>query len=143
MGYKEADRAGAGYPTLEVKRVALNDGLHASLILENGRISKLVSPSGEVAVLKWEGDQTFPRPSPASTSQLHLSRCACARAGARVQDSASLLATQAFAYYRYQAAASSVAMQQILNDCFKLQQISGSPDMLVGGGEGVGLDQGC
>ena len=69
MGYRESDRTGARHPMLEVKRVTLEDGLHASLILENGRICKLVSPSGEVAVLKWEGDQSSPRPPPASSSQ--------------------------------------------------------------------------
>lgn len=46
---------------LEVRRVALHDGSHASLILENGRISKLVAPSGEVARLHWEEDKPSPR----------------------------------------------------------------------------------
>lgn len=76
MGFREVDRAGAAHPMLEVKRVTLDDGLHASLILENGRISKLVSPSGEVAVLKWEGDQISPRPSAASASRAAPPRCA-------------------------------------------------------------------
>ena len=53
---------------LEVRRVALNDGSHASLILENGRISKLVSPSGEVARLNWEDDKPSPRPPSSFTS---------------------------------------------------------------------------
>jgi hypothetical protein len=58
MTFTQADRlAGKAHPMLEVHRVALNDGLHASLILENGRISKLVSPSGEVAVLCWEAEK--------------------------------------------------------------------------------------
>ncbi|CAL8461853.1 g1384 [Coccomyxa elongata] len=63
MTYTLADRAAAeGRPMLEVRRVALNDGSHASLILENGRISKLVAPSGEVARLHWEEDMPSPRP---------------------------------------------------------------------------------
>ena len=40
---------------LQVRRVALQGGQHASLILEHGRISKLVTPEGEVAVLQWQG----------------------------------------------------------------------------------------
>ena len=76
MGCKESYRAGSMHPMLEVKRVTLDDGLHASLILENGRICKLVSPSGEVAVLKWEREQESPRPAPASASRLHPIRCA-------------------------------------------------------------------
>ncbi len=76
MGYNELDRAGARHPTLEVKRVTLEDGLHASLILENGRICKLVSPSGEVAVLQWEQDKASPRPPAANSSQIGPSRCA-------------------------------------------------------------------
>ena len=76
MGYNELDRTGARHPTREVKRVTLEDGLHASLILENGRICKLVSPSGEVAVLQWEVDQASPRPPAASSSQIDPPRCA-------------------------------------------------------------------
>lgn len=76
MGYNDLDRAGAKHPTLEVKRVTLEDGLHASLILENGRICKLVSPSGEVAVLQWERDPAPPRPVAASSSQIDPPRCA-------------------------------------------------------------------
>lgn len=69
MTYTLADRAAAeGHPMLEVRRVALNDGSHASLILENGRISKLVSPSGEVARLHWEGEKSSPR-QPHSSEQ--------------------------------------------------------------------------
>jgi len=57
-----ADRAAADMqPKLEVRRVVLEDGLHASIILENGRMSKLVSPSGEVAVLQWEDTRLSPR----------------------------------------------------------------------------------
>ncbi len=79
MGHKEVDTAGALHPMLEVKRVTLDDGLHASLILENGRICKLVSPSGEVAVLKWEGEQESPGHAPASASGLHPRRHAHAK----------------------------------------------------------------
>lgn len=75
MGFTEVDRAGARHPTLEVKRVTLDDGLHASLILENGRICKLVSPSGEVAVLQWERDQTSPGRVATDSSQMGSSRC--------------------------------------------------------------------
>ena len=76
MSDKESDRAGSMHRMLEVKRVTLDGGLHASLILENGRICKLVSPSGEVAVLKWEGEQESPRPAPASVTRLTPTRCA-------------------------------------------------------------------
>lgn len=79
MTYTLADRAAAeGHPTLEVRRVALNDGSHASLILENGRISKLVAPSGEVARLHWEDDTPSPRQPFTATKQLpesHKDRC--------------------------------------------------------------------
>ncbi len=62
MTYTLADRAAAeGHPVLEVRRVALHDGSHASLILKNGRISKLVAPSGQVARLHWEEDTPSPR----------------------------------------------------------------------------------
>ena len=74
MGLKEVDRAEIN-PMLEVKRVPLDDGLHASLILENGCISKLVLPSGEVAVLKWEGKQDSPRPSSPDNSTTAGPRC--------------------------------------------------------------------
>lgn len=73
MTYTSADRAAAqAHPMLEVHRVALNDGLHASLILENGRISKLVSPSGEVALVCWEAEMPAQRdttPAGATPSQ--------------------------------------------------------------------------
>ena len=74
MGLKEVERAAIN-PMLEVKRVPLDDGLHASLILENGCISKLVLPSGEVAVLKWEGKQDSPRPSSSEKCTTAGPRC--------------------------------------------------------------------
>ena len=74
MGLKEVERVAIN-PMLEVKRVPLDDGLHASLILENGCISKLVLPSGEVAVLKWEGKQDSPRPSSSGNSTIARPRC--------------------------------------------------------------------
>lgn len=62
MGFTEADYAASqAGPALQVRRVRLEGGLHASLILENGRISKLVSPDGSVALLQWQGGS--PRPA--------------------------------------------------------------------------------
>ncbi len=88
MTYTLADRAAAeGRPTLEVRRVALNDGSHASLILENGRISKLVAPSGEVARLHWEEDEPSPR-QPSTTinhpPESQSERCGDATSALRV-----------------------------------------------------------
>ena len=37
-----------------MRLVALEGGQHATLILEHGRTSKLVSPEGEVAMLPWQ-----------------------------------------------------------------------------------------
>ena len=54
MGLTEADRVQRG-SRLQVRLVALEGGQHATLILEHGRISKLVSPEGEVAMLQWQG----------------------------------------------------------------------------------------
>ena len=54
MGLTQADRV-QSHSGQQVRLVALDWGQHAFLILEHGRVSKLVSPEGEVAVLQWQG----------------------------------------------------------------------------------------
>jgi len=50
-----------GQDSLEVRTVALANGQVASLILEEGRLQRIVSSNGQIAELRWQ-----PPPEPAT-----------------------------------------------------------------------------
>ena len=57
-----------GQDTLEVRTVTLANGQKASLILEDGRLQRIVAANGQVAELRWQAPSLDRVPVP-GTSQ--------------------------------------------------------------------------